>query len=312
MAKQQTSRTPKKVSRKLKQPKYKSFRLHKRIKHPGNALPSAWNILKTSTRHLLQHKKLFFGIALVYLLLTLVLVRGFVFSTDLSATKEAVQEVLQGTSGQLLGALSVYSLLLSSNTASTQAASVYQMIFVVLTSLVVIWALRQTHAKQQITVKDAYYRSSYPLVPFVLVLCVLGLQMLPFMAGAFLYNATVASGLAVTGIEIILWTFLAFLLALWTAYMITATAFALYIITLPDMTPLRALKSAKTLVQFRRWTIMRKVLFLPFITVIIGVVVLLPVIMFLTPASEILFLLLSAMAVPFGHSYMYSLYRELL
>lgn len=249
---------------------------------------------------------------MVYLVLSLVLVRGFVFSTDLAATKDAVQEVLQGTAGQFVGALTVFSLLLETNTASGQAASVYQMVLVVLISLVVIWALRQTHAKQLVTVKESYYRATYPLVPFVLVLCVLGLQMLPFMAGAFLYNATVASGLAVTGIEIVLWSFLAFLLAVWTAYMITATAFALYIITLPDMTPLRALKSARTLVQFRRWTIMRKVLFLPLVTLLIGAAVLLPVIMFVTPASEVLFLLLSAAAVPFGHSYMYSLYRELL
>ena len=299
-------------TRKLKQPQYKSFKLHKRIQHPGDKLPSAWKLLKVSARHVVTHKKLFIGISLIYLVLTLVLVRGFVFTADLAATKDSVQSVLQGTSGQFLGALTVFSLLLSSNAATTQVASVYQTVLVILTSLVIIWALRQTHAGEKITVKDSFYKSSYPLVPFILVLCVLGIQMLPLMGGAFLYSATVGSGLAVSAIEIILWSFLAFLLCLWTAYMITATVFSLYIVTLPNMTPLKALKSARTLVQFRRWTIMRKVLFLPFIMVVIGTAVMLPIIMFLTPTSEVVFLLLNAAAVPLGHSYVYSLYRELL
>ena len=303
---------PERQARKLKQPEYKSFKLHKRIQHPGEKLSSAWSLLKASNRHLYTHKKLFLGLTVIYMLLTIVFVRGFVVTTDLGLAKEAVQELFQGAAGQFAGSLTVFSILLESSGAGTDAAAVYQSIIVIIMSLAAIWALRQTHAGQKISLKDAVYKSSYPLVPFVLVLVVIGLQMVPMFVANFVYKATVSGGIAVSGIEIILWSFLTFLLVLWSLYMVSASAFALYIVTLPDMTPLIALKSARNLVQFRRWVVLRKVLFLPVIIVVIGFAILLPVILFLTPISEIVFLIVSAMVVAFSHSYLYTLYRELL
>lgn len=94
--------------------------------------------------------------------------------------------------------------------------------------------------------------------------------------------------------------------------MISSSIFALYVVTLPEMTPIRALRSAKGLVQFRRWTVMRKILFLPFIICVVGIIIMLPVILLLTPAAEVIFLLLTALVLPVIHSYVYSLYRELL
>lgn len=300
------------TARKLKQPDYKSFKLHKRIKHSGEKLPSAWSLLKTSSKHLYQHKKLFLGITVVYMLLTIVLVRGFVVTSDLGLAKQAVQEIFQGAAGQIAGSLTVFSLLLESSSAAGDAAAVYQALIVILMSLVVIWALRQTHAQQKVSLKDVMYKSSYPLVQFILVLIVIGIQMLPLLAGNFVYKATVSGGIAVSAIEITLWSFLTFLLVLWSLYMVSSSAFALYIVTLPDMTPIMALKSAKNLVQFRRWIVLRKVLFLPLAIVAVGFTLLLPIIMFLTPISEIVFLILSAGVISISHSYMYSLYRELL
>lgn len=298
--------------RKLKQPEYKSFKLHKRIQYSGPALPSAWSIMKASSRHLYAHKKLFLGITVVYMLLSIVLVRGFLVTSDVSIAKDAVQELFHGTTGQIAGALTVFSLLMQSNSAASEAAAVYQSIIVVIMSLVTIWALRQTHAGKTVALREAMYNATYPLVQFVLVLLVLGMQLLPILVANFLYGATVSGGVAVTAIEIALWTLLSFLLILWSLYMISASAFALYIITLPDMTPVVALKSAKNLVQLRRWAVMRKVLFLPVFIVVAVMLVMLPIIMFITPAAEIIFLILSAGVVAFSHSYMYSLYRELL
>lgn len=305
-----TKQEPK--SRKLKQPEYRSFRLHKRIKHAGNKLPSAWSLLKASSQHILQHKKLFLGLCAVYVVLILVLVQGFTFTSDLSAAKESVQEVFSGTTGQLAASLTVFSMLVGSTSANTEAASVYQSLIIIIMSLAMIWALRQTHAGQKVTVKDAMYKSTYPLVQFVLVLIIIGVQMIPFIAGNFVYSATVGGGIAVSALEIILWSLLAFLLVVWSIYMVSASVFALYIVSLPDMKPISSVKSARKLVQFRRWTIIRKVLFLPLVIVVVGFLIMLPVIMFLTPAAEVVFLLLSSVMVVFSHSYMYSLYRELL
>lgn len=299
-------------SRRLKTPTYKSFKLHKRIKHPAPDLPSAWSIYKESVAHVWSQKKLYGGIGLIYLLITIVLVRGFIFTSDLSLAKETITELFNGFGGQVAGSFTVLGLLVESSNPSGITGSLYQSMILILISLVMIWALRQTQAGKSISIKEAFYKSSYPLVPFLLVMLVIGLQMLPLIIGNFLYGATITSGVAITVFEKVLWGLLVFMLVLLSIYMVSASVFALYIVTLPDMLPTQALKSAKNLVQFRRWTIMRKVLFLPFIILITGIIIMLPVIYVITPAAEIIFLLLTAALVIIGHSYMYSLYRKLL
>lgn len=299
-------------SRKLKQPEYTSFKLHKTIKHSGPKLPSAWAIFKSSAAHIFAHKKLYGGIALVYLALVIVFVRGFIFTSDIGLAKESIEDLFSGFGGQIASSFTVLSLLLESSNPTGAAGSLYQSIVLLLISLVMIWALRQTHAGNSISLKDAFYKSTYPLVQFLLVIVVIGIQMLPLLVGSFLYGATISSGIAVTGIEKVLWGLLVFLLTLLSIYMISASVFALYIVTLPDMTPMKALRSARGLVQNRRWTVIRKVLFLPFIILIISAVVLLPVIMVAAPVAEIVFLLLGSALIITAHGYLYSLYRELL
>lgn len=299
-------------SRKLKQPEYKSFKLHKSIKHSGAKLPSAWSMFKSSVKHLFEHKRVYGGIGLVYLALVIVLVRGFLFTSDIAASKDSITQLIGGFGGQIASSLTVVSFLFESSSPAGATGSLYQSIVLLLISLAAIWALRQTHAGQKITVKDAFYKSSYPLIPFLLVLIVIGLQMLPLIAGSFLYGATIVSGIAVTIIEKVLWGLLVFLLVLLSVYLVSASVFALYIVTLPDVGPMAALKSARGLVMHRRWTVIRKVLFLPFMLVLITFGILLPVIMVAAPIAEVVFLLLGAVLVMVAHSYLYTLYREML
>jgi hypothetical protein len=94
--------------------------------------------------------------------------------------------------------------------------------------------------------------------------------------------------------------------------MVSSSIFALYIVTLPDVTPMQALRSARELVRYRRWSIARKVLFLPVSLLVIAAVIMVPVILLVTPASEWVFFILSMLSIAVIHSYMYSLYRELL
>ncbi len=51
-----------------------------------------------------------------------------------------------------------------------------------------------------------------------------------------------------------------FLLAMLTLIYVKSSLFALYIVTLPDMTPMKALRSARELARYRRWTVLRKIL----------------------------------------------------
>jgi len=293
-------------------PAYRSLRWPKRVKHPIR-LPNVWRLSKAVVELLWLHRRLFIGITLVYGLLNLILVKGLASSTDVASLKSQLNQIFTGHLGSLASGLSIFVVLVgSAGNGSSNTAGAYQLFLALIVSLAVIWALRQVLAGHRLRIRDAYYQGMYPLIPFILVLLVVGLQLIPLLIGSSLYSLVITNGIAVHVIEKLLWALLFIVLALVSLYMLSSSLFALYIVTLPDMTPLKALRSARQLVRHRRWTVLRKVLALPVILLLVAAVIMLPIIVWLTPLAQWIFFLLTMFAVTAVHAYMYSLYRELL
>jgi hypothetical protein len=101
-------------------------------------------------------------------------------------------------------------------------------------------------------------------------------------------------------------------LAAWSFYMVSSSIFALYIVTLPEVQPREALRSAKNLIKYRRRLIIPKIIFLPFFVLAVMAVIIIPLILFASAIVAPVFYLLSMLSVLFIHSYLYSLYRSLL
>lgn len=319
MPKKQTKPAKKKTTqaqtkpRQLPKPTYQSFRLSKKIKHPAGPLKGSFRLLAFSLSHIWQHKRLFVGIGGIYLLLSLLFVREFSLDSGINELRANLEEIFQGTSARLALGLTLFGVLVESGgSASSPAGSAYGSVLIVLISLATIWGLRQTYAGSKVTAKETFYRGIYPAVPYVLVLAVVVLQLLPAMIGATIYGIVVANGLAVNFGEQAAWLLLFGMLCLLSLYMITSSIFALYIVTLPDMTPMKALKSARELVRYRRWSVMRKIIFVPIALLLIGAVVMLPFLLGATAIADYVFFAISPLGLIATHSYMYSLYRELL
>ena len=304
--------------RQITKPRYKSFRLSKRIKHDRPVILGSFRLMKQSIQTILKRKKLFLGITFVYLLLTILLVKGFGANTNISELKDNLTELFNGTLSGIVTSFTLFTALLGNlgSTSGGNQANAYQPVLLVTTSLAVIWALRQTLSKEtknkKIAIRDAYYKGLYPLVPFLLVVLVIGLELLPIVFANFVYTAVFGGGLAVNVIERFLWVLLLLLLVLLSLYLVTSSIFALYIVTLPDMRPMQALRSARELVRYRRWTIMRKLLFLPASLLIVAGLLIIPVIMIEPTVAEWMFFVLSMLSLVVLHSYLYTLYRELL
>jgi hypothetical protein len=298
--------------RRLKQRQYTSFKLQKRIKHPVK-LPNIYRLTRTAALTLWAHKRLFIGLTLTYGLLNLILVQGIASGTDVTQLKSDLHQVFGGHFGDLTSGLSIFALLVgSAGNSTSQTAGAYQIFLALISSLAIIWALRQSLAGTQLRIRDAYYRGMYPLIPFILVLLVVGLQFVPLLIGSTIYSIVITNGIAVLGIEKLVWALLYILLALLTFYMLSSSLFGLYIVTLPDMTPLKALRSARELVRHRRWTVLRKVIALPVILLLLAAIIMVPIIIWLTPLAQWVFFLLTMSALVAIHAYMYTLYRELL
>ncbi len=302
-------------TRRLKIPQYKSFRLSKPLKSTQPRVPSATKIFRSSFSILKSQWRFFLGVALIYGLFTIFFVSGGGSGLNVTELKEVFDESIEtGVLGSLTSSLAIFGVLLSSSAAvNTEVGLLYQFFILLVVSLAVVWGLREMQASNRpVSVKDAFYQGMYPLIPVLLVLFVVGLQLLPASIGATIYTATIAGGIAVTAIEQVAWIFFVLLLFLLSFYMVASSVFALYIVTLPNMTPLRALRSARQLVLHRRWVIMRKLLYLFIALLLITGLVIVPLIAFVPLLAQALFFACSLAVIPFVHTFMYSLYRSLL
>jgi hypothetical protein len=297
-----------------KKPHYKSFRLHrtKRSQHVVK-IPSFRIITKKSLRLLGANKKNIFWFSIIFGLLYIVLVRGFTSPINVDEIRDSFSDVLDDETSALVTNFTVFSLLLKSTTSvGGEVASMYQAILIVLSILALIWLFRQQQAGHKVTMKQAYYRGMYPLVPFLLVFVVIALQTLPATIGNFLFTTVISSGVAVNAFEQAVWLLLYLSLVLLSFYMISSSLIALYIVTLPDMTPRIALKKAKELVEFRRFSLLRKVFALAVLIVLIFVCIVFPLIFVSSTIAQVVFFMLTVLMVPFATAYLFVLYRELL
>ncbi len=302
-----------KPARRLKTPLYKSFKFSKKIKHPKTKLPSAFKLFATTAVLLKKHWKIFVGITAIYIFVSLVLVRGLSSQLDIEAIKDDLKEFFSGKFGDLSTSAVLFAYLVGAGSfSSSDSGGVYQLLLILIISLAVIWALRKILAGTAVKIRDSFYRGMYPFIPFILVLLVIGLQLIPLVIGSWLYGTITASAIAVTLLEKVLWAVFCLLLALLSLYMICSSLFALYIVTLPDMTPLGALRSARQLVRHRRWEVLRKILFLPLVLLIIAAVIFMPLVIVAAGSVEWIFFILSAFVPVIVHAYMYNLYRSLL
>lgn len=299
--------------RTIKKPVYRSFRLAKRIKHPKPQILGSFRLFKKTFGSLWKMKRVVIPIIILYLFFLLVFVKGFNSTSVGLDLSELTDQLLNADTGKVLSGLTVFSVLVgSSSSQESEVAGIIRSILLLMFSLAIIWTVRQSFAGLKIRVRDAFYRGMYPMVPFLLVLFVVAIQMIPIVIATFLYNVVFVAGLASAGLEQILWALLFSLLIIWSLYMVSSSLMALYIVTLPDMTPMKALRSARGLVRFRRWTVMRRALFLPLALLFVLLVFLAPFVFFLPEAAEWVFFVLSSSFIFVIHTYYYSLYRELI
>lgn len=260
-----------------------------------------------------RRRWLFLGIAAIYGALNILFVTGVSGGADVASLKQQTAQSLPAHASQLSVGLSVFTQLFSSaGGGSSASAGAYQVFLGLIISLAVIWALRQTTAGERVRLRDTFYKGMYPLIPFILVLVIVLLQTLPFLIGGGLYSLAVNFGIAVSTIEKLLWGLLFLVLSVISIYMLCSSLFALYIVTLPDMTPMKALRSARQLVRYRRSSVFRKLLFLFIALFVLAIVIMLPFILFAAVVAPWAFLLISVIGLVAIHGYMYTLYRELL
>lgn len=279
---------------------------------PTRKLPAAFRLFAQACTMPARHWEIFGGILLIYAVLNIVLIGGLVGSDELVALKDVLADTFTGQFGSVTTGLALFGFLITEGSGSVASgvASAYQTMLLLLISLALIWALRQVYAGHKVRVRDAFYQGMHPLVQYILVMLVIGLQLVPAVLGGFFF--VILAGILQHTYELVLISIVLLALLSASVYMLISSVFALYIVTLPNMTPLEALRSAKDIVRYRRAKVLLKLLFLPLALIVAAAIIMVPVALLLTPLAAVMFFALSIVGVLIIHSYMYALYRELI
>lgn len=307
---------------------HRSFRVTRRRDYVRPlTLPGYWSFTNEVRRTFWHHKKLFFGLAAFYGILSAVLVG--LASQDTYAQlsellRDSSKEVLSGNMGEIGQAGLVFTTILSGtlNGTPTEAQQLYGVILGLLTWLATVWLLRSIIAGKHPRLRDGLYSSGAPILPTFLVGMVFVIQLLPMVLAAIGYSAASSSGLLDTGVEAMIFWVAAGLLGLLSLYWTTSTMIALVVVTLPGMYPLQAIKAAGDLVIGRRTRILLRFLWLVAVTLVVWIIIMIPVILLdawikgawpaiaWLPIVPACLLVLSALTLIWTSGYTYLLYRK--
>jgi hypothetical protein len=310
-AKKSLRKTEKKIPKAGFKSEVKVITATKQSKTVNAKMPNSFRLMVDALKILRDHWKLFLGIIIIYGLVSLLLGQSL-SSNTISQAKANLGGGTKGMFGGLWASTIVFASISNAlDSSSNGVPGAYQVVITISATLAIIWALRNAYAKNKVRIRDAYYKGMYPLVPFILLLLLVLVQVVPVIVGLALYGI-VKNGVATPGLEITLWVILLFALLIWSIYMLTVSLISLYIVCLPDMAPIAAIKSAKELVKGQRWSIMRKIIFLPVFIFIMEGIIIIPIILIATPMAQLALFFVSMADLLVINSYMYRLYRALL
>ncbi|MEI7689420.1 MAG: hypothetical protein WCI79_00440 [Candidatus Saccharibacteria bacterium] len=308
---------------------HRSFRLAKRRDHVRNlSLPGYIAFTKYVIRTLSKNRKTFLLLALVYAVLTGIVVG--MASQDLYGTLSDTFNNSGGIFAGFVGEITKAGMLFASaatggvTNALSESQQIFAVVMILLAWLTSVWLLRNIMAGHKVKLRDGLYNSGAPILPTFLIALLGVFQLLPVALATIGYSAANTTGLLAGGVEAMLFWFAAGLLTLVSIYFLTSTVFALVIITLPGMYPTRAIKTAGDLVVGRRFRILLRFIWMGLVTMVSWAIIMIPIIIFdswlksvwsgigWVPIVPVFILVLSSLTVIWVSSYVYLLYRKVI
>ncbi len=290
-------------------------------------LPGYWAFTNEVRGILWRHKKTFLLLVVVYGIMTALIV-GLAsqskYAEYSNALKDSGSHLFQGSWWEVgqAGILLTSGVLGSLNDTTGDVERFVAVLLGLMVWLTTVWLLRAILAGKKPRLREGFYNASAPLLSTGLVLLVAVIQLLPVALAAVAFAAGSASGLINDGIEaMIFWIFEILLLAL-SLYWVTSTLFALIVVTLPGMYPMRAIETAGDLVIGRRLRILYRFLWLAGLTIVLWAIIMIPIILFdawlksalpaldWLPLVPVCLLVVGSMSIVWFSTYIYMLYRK--
>ncbi len=278
-----------------------------KAKDPGVKLMPVLSMFKKTFSLFAANKRIFFGLVVAYFILQVIFSQGLgngQFGGLSDRLKHNNSSQVINNFGNVVG---------NSGSSGSSSGTTMQVFLFILVSLAAIWVLRQIFGGNSVTsVKKTFYESTGQLVPFILILALILLQLLPLLISSALFSIAYTAGIISNGFEFFVWALIFVLASWWSLYMLCASLIALYAVTVPGAAPMAALRGAQKLVKYRRHRVMLRLVLYPIVAVIILAAIVIPVIIIWSAAATAVTLVINSSLLILAHIYFYHLYQDLL
>ncbi len=307
---------------------HRSFRLTRRRDYVRELkLPGYLAFTNEVHRTLWRYKKIFIPLGIIYIVLYGILVGAAsqeTYSALTASVNDASDGILEGAWGVVGQAAVVFASVTMTGLAPslTDAQQIFALLLLIMVWVTTVWLLRNLLAGHRVRLRDGLYSSGGPLFSTIVMAFILAVQLLPLLLVGVAYAAASTSGLLAGGVEAMLFWIASGLLVVLSAFWATSTLFAMVVITLPGMYPLKALNISGDIVTGRRIRILLRWIWMLFVIAIVWVLVLFPLILFdgwlkstwedvsWLPLVPFVMMLLSAWSTIWLSAYVYLMYRK--
>lgn len=229
--------------------------------------------------------------------------------------KQTVKHYRSGLSLWLkIGAISILIELFFTTTLDRASANAWSSMFSIILNLALIFAVRHLLSGDQVSIKHSFYSGSAPLVKFMLTLVFVVFQLIPFSLGAMIYSAAIVQSLSPTLLEHIVFVLIWFILALPSFYWLSGSVFGVYIVTLPDITPVKAIRAGAAIAKDFRALVSARLILLLFMVLfasmifLMGTSYLIDKVEYSLAVTTALFIIV---VLPYVHIYLFATYKQL-
>lgn len=207
---------------------------------------------------------------------------------------------------------------------SSESATLFIGILLLIVWLVSIYLVRHFLAGQKIKFRDALYNAGAPIVSTLAILLLIILQAVPILIAIVVYSAAISSGFLETPFYALLVFVFALAMVTLSAYLVPSSFIALAAATAPGLYPMAAVRASNTLMQGRRLRLVLRVVFLLLVVALIWFVLMVPIIMIDMwaksnwawlegwPVVSIMLLVVTCFTFIYSSVYIYLFYREVL
>lgn len=244
------------------------------------------------------------GVTATYAALYFVFVMSFQLNNN-------VKQLLSTTTGKLPQAFSVItdSMFNSYSGAQSDATTLIQILLFVVATLALVWTLRRLQNLQKAGIRDAFYEGPARLVPVLIVSLILMLTFIPALFGSTILSYALSSGSG--GLEIIVASIISLALIFASLLLFVMYWPAFYIVTLPQMYPLKSLKAAAKVTKKYRLSILRKFVMLGIVCILALFIVILPIALIAPIIVPYLLYFVIFGIFMVGQVFLFELYRSL-